>query len=152
MPITLPFLALALALAAAADAGNPPVSPPATSTDGRPPAEAAAPASTLDVQKLPFTPDSISLVVRAAQPQIQECYEKTLAARNEKLQGRLMTQVVITGAGTVKGAKVVKQGTTLKDKDLHACVVGVLGKLTFPRPPNAKDHPVEYPFNLQAVE
>ena len=126
MPIALPLFVLALG--AAADAGVPPVT------------------------QLPFTPDSISQVVRAHQEEIQGCYEKTLAARNEKLQGQLMTQFVITGAGTVKSAKVVKKGTTLKDADLHACVVGVLGTFVFPKPPDGKDHPVEYPFNLQAVE
>lgn len=106
----------------------------------------------LDVSQLPFSPDSITQVVKAHQPEIQDCYEKTLAARDEKLQGRLMTHFVITGAGTVTGAQVTKRGTTLKDKDLHACVVGVLGKLRFPKPPDGKEHPVEYPFNLQPVE
>ena len=130
MPILLPLLALTLA--AAADGGVPEKAP--------------------DPATLPFTPDSITQVVRAHQVDIQGCYEKTLAARDEKLSGSLMTQFVITAAGTVKNAQVVKKGTTLKDKDLHACVVGVLKKLAFPKPPDAKDHPVEYPFNLQAVE
>jgi outer membrane biosynthesis protein TonB len=130
MPILLPLLALTLT--AAADGGAPDKAP--------------------DLATMPFTPDSITQVMRAHQTEIQTCYEKTLAARDEKLSGSLMTRFVITAAGTVKGAQVVKKGTTLKDKDLHACVVGVLKKLTFPKPPDAKDHPVDYPVNLQAVE
>jgi len=63
-----------------------------------------------------------------------------------------MTHFVITPSGSVTGAQVEKRGTTLKDKDLHTCVVGVLGKLRFPKPPDGKNHPVEYPFNLKPVD
>jgi hypothetical protein len=148
----IPLTLLALWLPTASDAGAPSIAP-VTAAPGTPAAvESGAPAKPPDITQLPFTPDSISQVVRAHEPEIQECYEKTLAARNEKLQGRLMTHFAITAAGAVSGARVEKRGTTLKDKDLYACVVGVLGKLRFPKPPDAKSHPVEYPFNLKAVE
>ena len=140
----LPLALLAFVFPSAADAGV------ATAAPVR--ADPGPATKPLDVSQLPFSPDSITQVVKAHQPEIQDCYEKTLAARNEKLQGRLMTHFVITGAGTVTGAQVTKRGTTLKDKDLHACVVGVLGKLRFPKPPDGKQHPVEYPFNLEPVE
>jgi hypothetical protein len=52
----------------------------------------------------------------------------------------------------VKDAKVLKKGTTLKDKGLHDCVVSVLMSMSFPKPPDGKDQPIEYPFNLKAVE
>jgi hypothetical protein len=148
----LTFLALlALALPGASDAG-PPAIAPVTSTLGSHSSPEGAQPKAIDVSQMPFTPDSITQVVRVHQPEIQSCYEKTLAARNEKLQGRLMTRFVITANGTVSDALVVKQGTTLKDKELQSCVVGVLRQLRFPKPPDAKDHPVEYPFNLQPVE
>ena len=140
----LPLTLLALTLAGSADAGPPPSDAPA-------PPNTPAPKA-LDVAQLPFTPDSIAQVVRSHQPEIQDCYERTLAARQEKLQGRLMTHFVITPSGSVTGAQVEKRGTTLKDKELHACVVGVLGKLKFPKPPDGKNHPVEYPFNLKPVD
>jgi len=145
MPCALSLLVLTIA---AADGGSPLVPPP----DATAVAPADAGVVLPDVNALPFTPDSITQVVRAHQPEIQECYEKTLAARKEKLQGKLATRFLITPAGTVKGAQVLKKGTTLKDKDLNACVVGVLQRMVFPKPPDKKDHPVEYPFNLQAVE
>jgi hypothetical protein len=139
----------ALLLPSAADAGAPAIAPVTMTPGVRAEPEAGHP---IDVAQLPFTPDSISQVVQAHQSLIQDCYEKMLAARDEKLQGRLMTRFVITPAGAVRGAQVEKKGTTLKDKELHGCVVGVLGKLRFPKPPDAKSHPVEYPFNLRAVE
>jgi outer membrane biosynthesis protein TonB len=145
----LPLALFALAFPSASDAGVTIVAP-VTSAPG---ARAVPPPGTpVDISQLPFTPDSIAQVVKAHQPEIQDCYEKTLAARDEKLQGRLMTQFVITASGSVTGAQVAKRGTTLKDKDLNACVLGVLGKLRFPKPPDGKQHPVEYPFNLQPVE
>jgi hypothetical protein len=152
MTMAIAPLFLALLLVAATDGGAPLVAPVTPGPGSRPAAEPNPAAKPPDVSQLPFTPDSISQVVRAHQPEFQECYETMLAARKEKLQGRLMTHFIITGAGTVKKAQVVKTGTTLKDKDLNICVVGVLGKLTFPKPPDAKDHPVEYPLNLTAVE
>jgi hypothetical protein len=146
----LPLALLAVLVPGAPDAGAPLVAPVTAAPGARPDSDAGPKA--MDVSQMPFTPDSITLVVRMHFAEIQSCYEKALAARNEKLQGRLMTHFVITGAGTVTGAQVLKRGTTLKDKDLQACVVGVLGTLRFPKPPDGKDHPVEYPFNLQPVE
>jgi len=139
-----PLMLLALTLTGA-DAGAPSPEPDARPT--RPVTPAAS-----DVSALPFTSDSIAQVVRAHQPEIQDCYERMLAERQQKVQGRLLTSFVITPAGTVNKARVEKQGTTLKDKDLHACVVEVLAKLRFPKPADGKNHPVEYPFNLKAVE
>ena len=146
-----PLTLVALMLPSSPDAGAPLVAPVTASSGVRAATDTGA-AKQPDVSQLPFTPDSITQVMHAHQGEIQDCYEKTLAARNEKLQGRLMTQFVINAAGGVSKARVVKKGTTLKDQDLHACVVGVLGKLRFPKPPDGKDHPVEYPLNLRAVE
>jgi len=148
----IPLTLLALTLSATPDAGAPSVTP-VTRAPGMPAApESNAEAKPPDVTQLPFTPDSISQLVTAHQADIQDCYEKMLAARNEKLQGRLMTHFAITATGTVSGAQVEKRGTTLKDKGLHACVVGVLGRLRFPKPPDGKSHPIEFPFNLKASE
>jgi outer membrane biosynthesis protein TonB len=144
----LPLALFAFAFPSASDAGV--TIAPVTSAPGT--RAVPPPGTPVDISQLPFTPDSIAQVVKAHQPEIQDCYEKTLAARDEKLQGRLMTQFVITASGSVTGAQVAKRGTTLKDKDLNACVLGVLGKLRFPKPPDGKQHPVEYPFNLQPVE
>lgn len=105
-----------------------------------------------DISKLPFTPDSIKQVVAFYQPQIQGCYEEHLASKgNKKIEGVLKTKWIITGDGFVKSAAVVKKGSTLKDSKLHDCVVAVLSTMAFPKPPNGKDQPIEFPFNLKAV-
>lgn len=106
----------------------------------------------LDVSRLPFTPDSIQQVILHHKEKIQACYEDTLAEKDKKVEGKLMTTFTITANGLVKSAKVVKKGTTLKDKGLHDCVVAVLTAMSFPKPPDGQDHPIEYPFNLKAVE
>lgn len=105
----------------------------------------------LDVEKMPFTRDSIKQVVEYNLDKIQGCYEETLADKDNPVQGKLMTSFIITPEGLVKKAKVERQGTTLKEPKLHSCVVAVLSTLTFPKPPDKKEHPLEYPFNLKAV-
>ncbi|MFZ5443697.1 MAG: AgmX/PglI C-terminal domain-containing protein [Myxococcota bacterium] len=104
-----------------------------------------------DVSKLPFTPDSIKQIVVSYQPKIQGCYEDHIANKKKAPEGSLKTVFTITPDGLVKGAKVDRKGSTLKDAGLHDCVVAVLSTMSFPKPPDGRDHPIEFPFNLKAV-
>ena len=105
----------------------------------------------LDVSTLPFTQDSIKLVVLSWQPQIQSCYEDHLAVKTKAPEGVLKTSWVITPEGFVKSAKVNKNTSTLKDPKLHDCVTAVLATMLFPKPPSGKPQPIDFPFNLKAV-
>jgi hypothetical protein len=105
-----------------------------------------------DVNRLPFTPDSIRQVMQFHATKIQDCYEDHLAAKNKKVEGKLLTTFTITPDGLVKDAQVLKKGTTVNDAGLHDCVVAVLTSLYFPKPTDGRDHPIEYPFNLKAIE
>ncbi len=134
-----PLLIALSAVPAAPDAGTASTVGPAT------PARGSGP------EKLPFTPDTIREVVRAKQPEIEHCWEQTLAGTEKPVDGKLQTHFVISPEGTVRQPKVMKKGTTLKNEALHRCVETVLSTMVFPRPPDGKDHPVEYPFNLKAV-
>jgi hypothetical protein len=105
----------------------------------------------IDLSKLPFTADSIKQVVLSYQPQIQACYEETLASKDKAVEGTLKTAFAITGDGLVTGAKIDKKGSSLKDARLHDCVVAVLSTMQFPAPPDGKNVPIEFPFNLKAI-
>ena len=105
-----------------------------------------------DVSKMPFTGDSIKQVVMAYQPKIQGCYEDHISNKKKAPEGTLKTAFVISPDGMVKSAKVNKKTSTLKDPALHDCVVAVLSTMVFPKPPDSKDHPIEFPFNLKAVQ
>lgn len=105
----------------------------------------------IDLSRLPFTPDSIKQVVLSYQPQIQACYEETLAGKDKAIEGTLKTSFSITGDGMTAFSKVDKKGSSLKDPRLHDCVVAVLSTMQFPAPPDGKAHPIEFPFNLKAV-
>jgi hypothetical protein len=145
-----PLLVVLAAAPAAPDAGA--AAPePGASTAASTGVGPATPARGTSPDKLPFTPDTIKETVRAKQPEIERCWEQTLASTDKPVDGKLQTHFVITPVGSVKQAKVVKKGTTLKDPALHKCVATVLSTMLFPRPPDGKDHPVEYPFNLKAV-
>lgn len=104
-----------------------------------------------DVSKLPFTPETIKQIVASYQPQIQTCYEETLAAKDKAVEGKLATRFVIAPDGMVKSAKIDKAKSTLKDPKLHDCVTAVLSTMVFPKPPSGKDQPIDFPFNLKAV-
>lgn len=104
-----------------------------------------------DVAKLPFTPESIKQVVAYHQPKIQGCYEDHIANKKKAPEGTLKTAWVITADGLVTKAKVDRKASQLKDPALADCVVAVLSGMTFPKPPDGKDRPIEFPFNLKAV-
>ncbi|QSQ15612.1 AgmX/PglI C-terminal domain-containing protein [Myxococcus landrumensis] len=142
---------LVLASAAALAQGGP-AKKPSGGKSGAPATSAPAKSDAPDVARMPFTPDSIRQVVAYNQGRIQECYEDHMAEKDKKVEGRLATTFTIDANGLVKGAKVVKKGSTLKDPNLHDCVVAVLSSMTFPKPPDGVDHPIEYPFNLKAIE
>ena len=146
------FPLLVVLAAAGPDAGTAVAAPP--EPGGGVPAAPVSPATPprgSGPEKLPFTPDTIKEIVRAKQPEIERCWEQTLAGTDKPVDGKLQTHFVITPVGSVKQAKVVKKGTTLKDPALQRCVETVLSTMVFPKPPDGKDHPVEYPFNLKAV-
>ena len=122
---------------------------------GTPPAAAPGGKAPLNVEQMPFTPDSIRQVMGHHLDQIQGCYEEWLAGKGNKTpQGKLMTSFTITPRGLVKKARVLNKGTdwALRDPELKECVVGVLTALTFPKPADGRDHPIEYPFNLKAIK
>ncbi|MBL8914254.1 MAG: AgmX/PglI C-terminal domain-containing protein [Archangium sp.] len=104
-----------------------------------------------DVSGMPFTPDTIRQIVLSYQPKIQSCYEEHISAKKKAPEGKLATAFTITPDGLVKNAKIDRKGSTLKDPALHDCVVAVLSTMQFPKPPDQKDHPIEFPFNLKAV-
>jgi hypothetical protein len=146
-----PLLVVLAAAPAAPDAGAAVPEPGAPAAGTAAGVGPATPARGSSPEKLPFTPETIKETVRAKQPEIERCWEQTLAGTDKPVDGKLQTHFVITPVGSVKQAKVVKKGTTLKDPALHRCVETVLSTMLFPRPPDGKDHPVEYPFNLKAV-
>ena len=136
-----PLLVVLAAAPAAPDAG----------TSATPAVGPATPARGSGPEKLPFTSDTLREVVKSKQPEIERCWEQSLAGTDKPVDGKIQTHFIITPEGTVRQPKVVKKGTTLKDEALHRFVETVLSTMTFPRPPDGKDHPVEYPFNLKAV-
>ena len=106
-----------------------------------------------DISRMPFTQESILKVVMYNQPKIQGCYEESLAEIKKKKvpEGTLKTSWRIDADGYVKKARVDKRHSTLKDPRLHDCVIAVLSTMQFPKPPDGKEHPIQFPFNLKAV-
>jgi hypothetical protein len=131
------------------DAGTPAAAAPAGSEKKAEPVRPQPP----DVTKLPFTPDSIRMVMNYYSRDIQDCCEEILATKGSKVEeGRIQTTFTISPEGFVRNAKVVKMGTTIQNPRLNECVVNVLTSITFPEPSDKREHPIEYPFNLKAIK
>lgn len=113
----------------------------------------AAPADGPDVSSMPFTPESIKTVVAYYQPKIQGCYEEHLAGVKSKKvpEGKLVTSWIITPDGLVKKAAIVGKKSQVRIAAMNDCVIAVLSIMSFPKPDDKKEHPIEYPFNLKAV-
>ncbi|QRN92874.1 AgmX/PglI C-terminal domain-containing protein [Archangium violaceum] len=106
-----------------------------------------------DINRMPFTPDTIREVMQYHSRDIQDCYEEILATKGSNVEeGRILTTFTITPDGFVRNAKVAKSGTTLKNTRLHECVVNVISSITFPPTPDKREYPIEYPFNLKALK
>lgn len=112
-----------------------------------------APADGPDVASMPFTPESIKTVVAYYQPKIQGCYEEHLAGiKGKKVpEGKLVTSWIITPDGLVKKAKVEGKKSQVRIAAMNDCVIAVLSIMSFPKPDDKKEHPIEFPFNLKAV-
>ncbi|HLL56146.1 MAG TPA: AgmX/PglI C-terminal domain-containing protein [Myxococcaceae bacterium] len=119
------------------------------------PAKAVAPEKKvkppLDVGRLPFSPESLRQVVAYHQDGIQACYEEWLAGQQQPSKGSLMASFTILPSGAVREARILKQGTTLSDGKLQACVVAVLEAMRFPKPEDGEELLVEFPFNLKPI-
>src|ERR1043166_4662398 len=60
-----------------------------------------------DISKMPFTSESVQKIVGFYTPKIQDCYEETLAAKGKNpVEGKLVTDWVVTPEGLVKSARV----------------------------------------------
>lgn len=74
----------------------------------------------------------IGKVMRQHAPQIRQCYEQQLA-QNPKLQGRVQLSFVAEPDGSVSGAKVDDDGTTLRSEELHKCLLAMVATWRLPK-------------------
>ncbi|GEM_PF-1162136 len=102
----------------------------------------------LDVEHMLFDAKSIQDVIKHHMPQIQSCYEKVLATSGERIEGTVTAGFIIDVTGTVTDARVLKKKSTVKDERVIDCVLLRLRRLVFPKPPDNRRYPIEFPFNL----
>lgn len=128
------LLALALVAGAASAAPATP-SPAAPSLPGPP-----------DPGQRPFGPDSVQGVVRSHEPDLKACYEARLA-EGKDVQGEMVLTFVIGVDGLPDRPRLRK--STLRDKDVEACVLRAVRRWIFPRPP--RPQPVELPLKFDEI-
>jgi hypothetical protein len=93
---------------------------------------AASPTSDLSLPHVDndrIRPETVQALVRARYSSVVSCYQAGLA-KDPSLAGRVSVKSVIAASGAVE--QVADAGSTLADKQVVACVVGELGKVTYP--------------------
>jgi len=87
--------------------------------------------------------EQIRAVIRQAMPEIKNCYDRELP-NNPKLEGKIVISFTVGDLGKVIDSKI--KNSTLKNQNVHQCVVAQITKQTFPQPPAKTTVVVDYPF------
>jgi TonB family protein len=77
--------------------------------------------------------------------QLRACYEKE-QKKHPKLEGKVNAHFVIDGSGRVVSAELVE--STLKNKAVEACVLGVFQGIVYPEPKDGGTIEVDYPLSF----
>jgi len=90
--------------------------------------------------------DIIRRVIKQHLAQIRYCYEKELV-RSPGIFGKVATQFIISGQGTVSSAKVAQ--STLDNAAVERCITQKIRTWRFPKPKGGGIVVVKYPFVLK---
>lgn len=102
----------------------------------------------LDVNNMLFDAHSIRQVVEHHMPQIQGCYEKVLSTSGQRIEGRVAVGFIIDVTGSVLEARLLPKKSTVTDERVIDCVLLRVRRLLFPKPPDNRRYPIEFPFDL----
>ena len=78
---------------------------------------------------------------------LRNCYEGQLK-ENPNFEGKVMLEFNIGPKGKVMSSKVDLDKSSLKNDDLHKCLLKELNTLTFPAPQTSKEVNVIYPLTF----
>jgi TonB family protein len=84
--------------------------------------------------------------LRAHKDEFVNCYNREINAENPNLAGKVKVRWTIGASGRVSKAGV--DSSTINNRNVEACVVGVIKRIKFPMPEGAGDVEVTYPFNF----
>lgn len=98
--------------------------------------------------KLP--PEVVKRIIRANFPRFRACYEQGLK-KESTLAGVVSVKFKIDSTGAVESANLDPKGSTMPDKQVQGCVLGVYRTLSFPEPDSGSVD-VSYPINFQSEE
>jgi TonB family protein len=85
-------------------------------------------------------------VVRSHEPELKACYESRLG-EGKDVRGEVVVAFVIARDGLPERPRVKR--TTLGDRTIEECVLRVVRRWSFPRPP--RPQPVELPLRFDEI-
>ncbi|HWB75549.1 MAG TPA: AgmX/PglI C-terminal domain-containing protein [Nannocystaceae bacterium] len=92
--------------------------------------------------------DIIHRIVKAHRNEVRFCYEQGLA-KHPRLSGKITVSFTIGPTGSVIVSKA--KSSTLKDRDVDACIVKAVKRWKFPKPDGGGAVDVTYPFVLSSI-
>ncbi len=95
-----------------------------------------------------LTKDEVGKVIHSHLSEIRYCYESAMI-KNPSVEGKLVSDFVIQGSGSVKIAKV--NMSNVNDATLDQCIISHLYKWKFPKPRGGVDVAVVYPFIFKSL-
>jgi hypothetical protein len=106
------------------------------------------PGAPAEVSKGGLDAAEIHKALRGASDKVRVCFETALKT-TPTLGGTVKVKFSVTTKGSLIDVSALKD-STLKDKDLHKCVLEVVKGVSFPKPKKKTD--VVYPFELKAPD
>ncbi len=92
--------------------------------------------------------DEVGRVIHSHLAEVRYCYESAMI-KNPNVQGKLMVDFTIAGAGKVDGASVKDSSVT--DRTLDQCLIAKLKQWQFPSPKGGVKVAVTYPFIFKTL-
>lgn len=81
--------------------------------------------------------------VRENLPSFKNCYNPEWE-KNKKLEGKIVISWKVKKDGSVENEQI--ESTTMNNPVVEKCLLGILKKTTFPKPPEGSIAEIKYPF------
>jgi TonB family protein len=91
----------------------------------------------------------IQKIIRRHMPEVKWCYQQGLQ-KNQRLEGKIVVSFTISPIGKVITTKV--KATTMRNKEVEACVMKKVRRWKFPEPRGGGIVKVNYPFIFKTTE
>ncbi len=92
-------------------------------------------------------PGALGQVIQKSRPLFRACFNELLKRKPES-SGHLIVALWVKPNGALKSFEIVKEGSSIDDDTMNACVKSTMGTLHFPSSREGKEHYTKYDFGF----